>query len=269
MANPVVQKYSELAAEYDDPRNSKSCWGQAAMFALDRLLPVPATGLVVDVGCGTGHAVAELAAGSPRARFLGVEPAEGMRLRAASLAEGQDNVTIVDGRFESLPMDAASVDYLFSVFAFHWTTDVEQSAAELSRVLSPRGSMDLFFVGRRNGWEFIQATSSIFLRYLGAKGLLDAAKMRQQLTREQAEALFVAHMGEWKVTVEETERTYYDTLDGHWGWWVRIEGQFVQLPPDRREECDREVFDALSALETERGIPYTVHELHVRVEPRP
>jgi len=29
---------------------------------------------------------------------------------------------IRDGSFEHIPLEAASVDYLFSIFAFHWTT---------------------------------------------------------------------------------------------------------------------------------------------------
>ncbi|MGA8100777.1 MAG: hypothetical protein WB869_01410, partial [Candidatus Acidiferrales bacterium] len=59
--------------------------------------------------------------------------------------------------------------------------------------------------------------------------------------------------------------TYYDTLEGHWGWWVRIEGHFLQMPPDTKEACDQEVKAALESLAGERGIPYTIHQLHVKV----
>ena len=36
---------------------------------------------------------------------------------------GHPNVRIVDGCFESLPLEPHSLDYLYSVLAFHWTTD--------------------------------------------------------------------------------------------------------------------------------------------------
>jgi len=68
--------------------------------------------------------------------------------------------------------------------------------------------------------------------------------------------------------VAESYHTYHDTLDGHWGWWVRIEGQFVDIPPGRQAECDRAVRDALASLATDAHIPYTVHLLHVRLRTR-
>jgi hypothetical protein len=65
--------------------------------------------------------------------------------------------------------------------------------------------------------------------------------------------------------VEESYHTYYDTLEGHWGWWVRIEGHFVKIPPEKKQECDREVRAGLMSLASERGIPYTIHQLHVHL----
>ena len=35
---------------------------------------------------------------------------------------------VIEGRFESIPLESASIDYLYSVLAFHWTTDLEASA---------------------------------------------------------------------------------------------------------------------------------------------
>lgn len=266
MSDTVIATYSDLAARYDEQRNLTSCWGQAADEALGEIHVSPDDRLVVDVGCGTGRALRALAAGAhEHTRFVGVEPAEGMRQLAASTTGPCRNVRIIDGRFEKLPFDRHSIDYLYSIFAFHWTTDLEASVGELSRVLKPDGAMDLFFIGRHNGREFIQATSRIFLRYLGAKGLLEASVMRKQLTLAEAEELFSARFDRSRLRIEEQRRTYFDTLDGHWGWWVRIEGQFVRIPPERRQACDAEVKAALSALNTDRAIPYTLHRLHVSV----
>jgi len=67
------------------------------------------------------------------------------------------------------------------------------------------------------------------------------------------------------LTTEESYETYYDSLEGHWGWWVRIEGQLVSIPPNKRAACDREVQRALAGLVEEKGIPYTIHCLHVKL----
>jgi hypothetical protein len=95
--------------------------------------------------------------------------------------------------------------------------------------------------------------------------MIRAASLRKQLTVEQTTKLFRARFPPKRLTVEESFRTYFDTLEGHWSWWVRIEGQFVEMPPEKREACDAAVRTAISTLATEKGIPYTVHVIHVRL----
>ncbi len=94
------------------------------------------------------------------------------------------------GSFEKIPLETASVDYLYSILAFHWVTNLDRSVAEIARVLKPDAEMDLFFIGRDNGREFIQKTSAIFLKYMGPALLLDSARLRKQMTQETACELF-------------------------------------------------------------------------------
>ena len=98
---------------------------------------------------------------------------------------------------------------------------------------------------------------------MGPALFLDSTRMRTQLKKEEAFQLFAATLPQERLSIEESYETYYDSLEGHWGWWVRIEGQFVRIPADKREACNREVRDALLSLAGERGIPYTIHRLHV------
>jgi hypothetical protein len=44
---------------------------------------------------------------------------------------------------------------------------------------------------------------------------------------------------------------------------VRIEGQTLVVPKEKKDECDAAVRAALAGLETVEGIPYTVHLMHV------
>ena len=264
--NPIVETYSRLAREYDDEANFLSCWGRASERALSAIRLREDYQVVVDMGCGTGRAIYALASASPQhTRFIGIDPAENMSRIAAQKAVEQKAVQIRQGAFEKIPLETASVDYLYSILAFHWVTDLAASVAEIARVLLPNGEMDLFFIGRDNGREFIQKTSAIFLKYMGPALLLDSARLRKQLTRGAASELFSKVSESPRLSVDESFTTYYDTLEGHWSWWVRVEGHFVKIPPEKKDSCDREVREALQSLAEPRGIPYTIHELHVKL----
>lgn len=264
--NPIVETYSRLAREYDEEANFLSCWGRASERALSTIRLREHYNLVVDMGCGTGRAIHALASAAPaHTRFIGIDPAENMCRIAAQKAAAQKAVQIRQGAFENIPLETASVDYLYSILAFHWVTDLTASVAEIARVLKPDGEMDLFFIGRDNGREFIQKTSAIFLKYMGPALLLDSARLRKQLTRQAASDLFSKVFESPRLSVQESFATYYDTLEGHWSWWVRVEGHFVKIPQDRKAACDRDVREALQSLAEPRGIPYTIHELHVKL----
>jgi ubiquinone/menaquinone biosynthesis C-methylase UbiE len=265
--NTVIESYSRLASQYEDPENLNSCWGAVTRYSLDHLVMLHEKHkIVVDVGCGVGRELAHLALSrSPEAMFIGIEPAAKMRERALARTAPLANVQILDGSFENLPLENSSVDYLYSILGFHWTTDLEKSVAELARVLKSTGEMDLTFIGRHNGREFIQQTTPVFMKYMTPAMLVRAALLRKQLTVEAALALFANVFGPRRLSVTETYHTYYDTLDGHWSWWLRIEGQLVNIPESVRADCDQEVRAAIGKLATDKGIPYTVHLLHARL----
>ena len=263
-ANPIVETYSRLAHEYDDDLNLKSCWGQAAQKAIASIRFSAEDNLILDVGCGTGRAISALAATAPaRCAFVGVDPADAMCDIAKQHARGDHRIRIFQGSFENIPIEDHSADYLYSILAFHWVTDLQASLAEISRVVKPGGAMDLFFIGRNNGREFIQKTSPIFLKYMGPARFLDSARLRKQLTREATFELFSQKFDANRLRVGESYDTYYDTLAGHWAWWCRIEGHFVNIPPQEKAACDSEVKSAIESLSGPHGIPYTIHELHV------
>jgi ubiquinone/menaquinone biosynthesis C-methylase UbiE len=267
LLNPIVETYSQLAEKYDEDANLESCWGRVAEEALASLCLKDGYRIILDVGCGTGRALLRLASTSKAGvQFIGVDPAANMRKRAIQRTKDHANVRILDGRFEEIPLPSASVDYLYSIFAFHWTTDLSASVKEMARVLKPNGEMDLFFIGRNNGREFIRRTTPIFLKYMGPARLLDSARLRRQLTRDAAFELFANCFNHDRLSVEESYQTYYDTLEGHWSWWLRIEGHFLTIPLDKKEECNSEVRRALLSLVEEKGIPYTLHQLRLRLQ---
>jgi ubiquinone/menaquinone biosynthesis C-methylase UbiE len=263
----VVRAYSEWAGRYDDQENLTSCWGEVTAQSFARIRLRDRHRFVIDAGCGTGHALRNLVTTSASSvQFVGVEPAENMRARASERLREFRNVRVVDGRFEDLPIETASVDYLYSLMAFHWTTDLEQSVSELARVLKADGEIDLFFAGRKTGREFTSKTTPIVLRNVGPGRLLQAAGQRKQLTRDEVESFFARQFPSDRLTVEESLKTYYDNLEGHWSWWMpRTAGHFAKIPTAERKACEKEIRAAIESLQTDNGIPYTVHLLHVNI----
>src|SRR5687768_10101647 len=123
VANPVVSGYSDLAAAYDSPANLRSCWGISTDELVSGLELRPRYKKVADIGCGTGQALAALAErASAEVELIGVEPAAQMRERAAAHTSHFPNVRVLEGSFESIPVESASIDYLYSIYAFQWAT---------------------------------------------------------------------------------------------------------------------------------------------------
>ena len=260
----IADAYSEHAAEYDTEANQQSCWGKLAKVALDTVSIGAHRRCVVDVGCGTGTALVQLAARlRPPIRLIGIEPAPGMRAIACQRTSTLPNVNILEGRFEALPLPDQSVDHLYSIHAFHWVREIERAVGELRRVLARNADMDLFFVAPGTGKEFITITSPIVRRHLGLARWLESARLRAHLTPEKAREVFEKGLPEHHVQVRESVETHRDTLDGHLAWWVRLEGHFGDLEPAARRAFFGEIRQALASLQTDAGIPYTTHMLHV------
>lgn len=264
--SPVFATYSKMADRYDDEGNVKSCWWFHTDQNVRSIVLKERYQTVADIGCGTGAQLFQLARQAPKTvQFFGVEPADNMRNRAVELNKPLANVRILEGAYEHIPLDDASIDYMYSINSFHWAADPAKGLSEVQRVLRPGAEMDHFFIGRDIGREFIRATTPIFMKYMGPKALLDAAKMRTQFTRDGAADFFGQRFGAKRIQVEEVYETYYDTVEGHLGWWVRIEPQLLAIPEAKKAACDRDIRTALAALDRGKGVPYTMHQIHVRL----
>lgn len=264
----VVNAYSRSVAEYEAEESSGSCWSLLSEELTSALRVAAHQRLIVDVGAGTGRTLEELARrwGEGR-RYLGIEPAAKLLERCSERSQSAAGLGFRAGSFEELPLGTGEVDYLYSILAFHWVTNEDTAAREVDRVLGRKATADLFFVGCSNGREFIEKTTPVLLRFMGLSSLLSAAQMRRQLTREEAHQVFARAMPTRRVETSETFRTYHDTLEGHWRWWVRIRGQLERVPENLRQRCEDEIRGRIAELEGPQGIPYTTQVLHVKIDP--
>jgi ubiquinone/menaquinone biosynthesis C-methylase UbiE len=114
------------------------------------LARAPETQRILDVGCGTGYLLRELAGRCSQAvELVGIDPAGGM-IAAARAAADDDRLQWVEGTAEELPFPEAFFDLVVSTTSFdHWA-DQQAGLAECARVLVPGGWLvltDLF-----SGW---------------------------------------------------------------------------------------------------------------------
>ncbi|QCF26604.1 methyltransferase domain-containing protein [Hydrocarboniclastica marina] len=109
---------------------------------LKRLQPV--AGHVLDLGCGTGLALKDLAAACPQADVVAMDLAEGMvRHARADLTEGHERSLYhwLAGDAEALPLADGSLDLVFSSLAIQWCENLASVFQEQARVLKPGGQL--------------------------------------------------------------------------------------------------------------------------------
>jgi SAM-dependent methyltransferase len=125
----------------------------------------PASGPVVDVGCGTGIFTRQLAAAlGPGACLIGLEPAAAMR----GQAERQDGQGIAyrDGAAENLPLHDLSARAVATASAAHWF-DRPAFYREALRVLQPGGALAIIDYIRDVDASAAAAAVEDFLRLHG------------------------------------------------------------------------------------------------------
>lgn len=96
---------------------------------------------VLDVACGTGRFLRQLAAAAPGHRFAGLDlSAWYLREARANLAD-VDHISFIEDNAESMPLRDATQDVVTSVFLFHELPPRARSAvlADITRVVRPGG----------------------------------------------------------------------------------------------------------------------------------
>lgn len=123
------------ASEYDQWYERHSIEYQLELQALRQMLP--ASGLGVEIGAGTGRFAA------PLGITLGIEPSHAM----AELAR-QRGIKVIDGRAESLPLDDSQYDYAMFVMTVCFLHDPHTAFTEARRILKDDGVIIIGFVDR-------------------------------------------------------------------------------------------------------------------------
>lgn len=228
----------------EDYVRGRPSYPDAVWEVLGQALSLRDDSVVVDLAAGTGQVAKAL-----RARagvVVAVEPVAGMR---AELAKPRQEVRVLGGVAEALPLAGESVDAVVVGEAFHWF-DVALAAREIARVLRPGGGLGLL-------WNVATWTEQD-TPWLGEFRALVAH-------HKQAAGAYPAGDGQWRAQLERTER--FEQLRGdtteHRQWLqpreflaqVNSWSWVTNLPSTVRERLLTEV-DALVHDEHEITIPY-------------
>ncbi len=200
---------------------------------------------VLDLGTGTG-ALAERAAAIVGAggQVVGVDISPDMLAlaRIQMAARGLTNVTLREGRGESIPADDHTCDVVLSSLTLMSRSDRAAAAREIARVLRPGGRLIATVWAGPEECDIVlfQQTSGRFagtppVPGVGPGALADPTLFLQQL----ADVGIEAHI--------ETEMLGFDFPDFPSAWNALAGVTTAHLPPDQQQEAQRAVMDIMYA----------------------
>lgn len=143
---------------------------QPVRLAVDMLVPL-AGETILDAGCGTGSAVADMLGRAP-CQVTGVDASETM-LRAARRRLGR-RAAFANARLEELPFAPASFDAVLALNVLYFNDAGNGMLRSLHRVLRPGGRLVAYVTHRDSmmAWPFARE---------GLHRLYDAAALREAL----------------------------------------------------------------------------------------
>jgi ubiquinone/menaquinone biosynthesis C-methylase UbiE len=150
---------------------------------------------LIDVGCGTGRFLRQVRLAYPAMRLVGLDLSPPYLVEARRQLEGLRGAELMEAPAENMPLGAASVDIVTSIFLFHeLPPDVRRAVtAEIARVLKPGGLfvfLDSLQMGDRPGWDglieaFPERFHEPYYRHYAIddlEGMFSAAGLEPELT---------------------------------------------------------------------------------------
>src|SRR5262245_6348563 len=124
-------------------------------------VPLDGAERVLDLGCGTGHLTAALAARLPRGRVVGADISASMLEQAAPwLREHAPQVRLIRASGAALPFRAA-FDVIISAATFHWILDHGRLFREIRAALVPGGRLEAQCGGGPNLAKLLDRTHAL------------------------------------------------------------------------------------------------------------
>ncbi len=153
------RSFERASAGYDRAAVLQSDVRQRLLARLEYVKLAPK--VVVDAGCGTGHASRELKRLFPRALVVALDIAPGMLRIAARQRGWLRRFERVCADAQRMPFADRSVDLVYSNLMLQWCDDLDAVFAEFARVLKPGGLLTFSTFGPDTLKELRAAWASV------------------------------------------------------------------------------------------------------------
>ncbi len=125
-----------------DKNGRRSRYLRASQSKVISLLNIQSNVRFLDIGCGTGWAVGQVAKlVNGKGLFYGVDLSEKMIEKAKSNFSDQDNFHFLQANSESIPLDDNFFDIIICTNSFHHYLHPEKALKEMSRLLKAGGKL--------------------------------------------------------------------------------------------------------------------------------
>ena len=108
---------------------------------------------LVDVGCGPGYLLVDMARAFSDLEFIGVDISQQMLERATNNITGSrlgERISFRAGDIQGLPFEPNSLDFVISTLSLHHWLQPKRGFLEISRVLKPGGQFLIFDLKRNS-----------------------------------------------------------------------------------------------------------------------
>ena len=135
--NKIAASFSQAAQKYDASAQFQRDVGRDLLA----LLPKNTGGCVLDLGSGTGALHPLLRAHLQPDISVNSDLAHGMNTFARAQTPTACDTHWVTADAENMPFGANSFDHIFANLSLQWCQDIQVLAAEVNRVLQPKGTL--------------------------------------------------------------------------------------------------------------------------------
>lgn len=152
----IKQSFAAASVTYDNVAALQRTVGKALLGTIDI---ESLTGILLDLGCGTGFLTAELLIHTQPVIALDIALPM-LQVTRTKLAD-TPNVSYVCADAEQLPLAGQLVDSVFSNLALQWCVNLEAVFADIKRVLKPGGQLVFSIFGPQTLQELKAAWAEV------------------------------------------------------------------------------------------------------------